>query len=241
MDILKNIEILKFNGIKAIIFDFDNTISSTNKSLFEVLSKLFLNEFNVVLSREEVIKILRMNSHLVDMFESILKLDTLKDVCVSALDLYELFKSKYSEYDYYTEYEFKNWFYELKIAGIKIAVVSNRRFGLKQRLQQLGFDLNDFVTVISQEDGFNAKPEPSMFMHVFDQLSKDGIKVNQIISIGDHVSDFKISDYMGFHFFAYCKYTSFKDEFEDSGLLPAYIFENWNNFNQALEEKFKQL
>ncbi|MBI96583.1 hypothetical protein CL656_05505 [bacterium] len=241
MDILKNIEILKFNGIKAIIFDFDNTISSTNKSLFEVLSKLFLKEFNVVLCREDVMKILRMNSALVEMFESILNLKSNLQIKISAVDLYALFKTKYSDYQYYTEFAFLEWFKVLIQNKIKIAIVSNRKFGLRDRLRQLGFKNDDFIAVISRQDGFAAKPEPAMFMHVYDKLSKEGIKANQIISVGDHVTDFKISEYMGFHFFAYCKYTSFKDEFEDSGLLPAYIFENWNNFNKVLEEKFKQL
>ncbi|MBT5347051.1 HAD family hydrolase [bacterium] len=241
MDIQRNLESLKLNGVKAIIFDFDNTISSTNKSLFQVLSKLFDLEFNLDLNELQVMEVLRMNSNLVDMFESILNLDCLKSLPLSALDLFELFKSKYSDYDYYTEYEFKNWFKELKIAGIQIAVVSNRSFGLKQRLQQLGFDLSGFISVVSQEDGFKKKPEPAMFMYVYDKLSKDGIKPNQIISIGDHLTDYKVSTYMGFHFFAYSKYTSLKKEFKEAGLDSILIFENWNNFNKVLEQKFKQL
>ena len=102
MDIYKNIEILKLNGIKAIVFDFDNTISSTNKSLYEVLSKLFKFEFGVDLKEYEVMEVLRMNSHLLEMFEAILSLDSLKNISISANELYELFKSKYSDYDYYT-------------------------------------------------------------------------------------------------------------------------------------------
>ncbi|MGC6434177.1 MAG: HAD family hydrolase, partial [Crocinitomicaceae bacterium] len=185
-------------------------------------------------------KVLRMNSHLLDMFDAILSLDSLESVSISASELYDLFKSKYSNYEYYTEYDFKNWFYELKQADIKIAIVSNRRFGLKDRLKQLGFDLNDFIAVISQEDGFVKKPEPAMFMHVFDKLSKYGIKANQVLSIGDHVTDFKVSSLLGFHFFAYCKHTSLRREFVDSGLDSNLIFDNWNNFNNLLEYKFKQ-
>ena len=240
MDIYKNIEILKLNGIKAIVFDFDNTISSTNKSLYEVLSKLFKFEFGVDLKEYEVMEVLRMNSHLLEMFESILSLDSLESISISANELYELFKSKYSDYDYYTEYDFKKWFCELKKIGVKIAIVSNRRFGLKERLQQLGFDLNDFIAVISQEDGFAKKPEPAMFMHVFNKLSRDGIKANQVLSIGDHVTDFKVSAVLRFHFFAYCKHTSLKEEFVNSGLDSNLIFDNWNDFNHLLEYNFRQ-
>jgi FMN phosphatase YigB (HAD superfamily) len=112
---------------------------------------------------------------------------------------------------------------------------------LKERLQQLGFDLNDFIAVISQEDGFAKKPEPAMFMHVFNKLSNEGIKANQVLSIGDHVTDFKVSALLGFHFFAYCKHTSFKKEFLEAGLDSNLIFDDWNNFNQVLEYRFRQL
>ena len=232
MNNLNLLSTLKRHNIGGFLFDFDNTIAPTNRILLDSILNMFSTEFDCVLNSEDVNHFLKQNQHLSVLFSNVI---SLTDLDVSSDTVLDLYRSTYAEQLYTFEEGFFDVLSVLKENSIPVAVVSNRRFGLKRRLLELGLSESDFIKVVSQEDGYKAKPEPEIFSVVVEEFRTLGVRADQIVSVGDHVTDFCISKFFDMNFLAFAKYSSTPEEFSSYNLPNTNVFTSWLDFSKALE------
>ena len=108
---------------------------------------------------------------------------------------------------------------------------------IKERLEQAGYP--EFNFMLSPSLPEYKKPNPHAFDEALLILEKQGIKKQEILSLGDHPDDYIASRDAGLNFMAVLTGSSSKEDFIKLGLNEKDIIETIDNIeNDNLENYF---
>ena len=200
--------------IKAVVFDFDNTLVATNEYTKIVVMEAAKN-IGQNLDEKTVTDIQKKNLCPEEIFNELFG-PTIGPTGLAEyrdIGLTKFYKANPGAIDivqYITD------------KGMLHGIVTNRTMKLALRYAQSGCAAMDFMFMPLSKD--LAKPNPKAFDRVLDELVKRNIGANETLSIGDHVGDYVSSNGAGLLFAAVLTGSSTKDEFIACGLDPSMIF-----------------
>jgi len=210
---------------KAVIFDFDNTISQTKKAQAELMFmtlKSFLSE-DVSLELDLLKK-------------KYLEKRTAKETLLFYSQSFDLdydkvldcFYSNFSKVEFDSREGFWKFFNYLKRQGsdVKLLLVTNRLEMLDERLSECGLSKSDFDFWIQATSEQEQKPSGFMMQKALEFVRQYGIEADEVLSIGDNVVDFQSSKLVGFCFVGLLGGSSLLSDFNRAGLDSDLIFEN---------------
>jgi len=219
---------------KAIIFDFDNTLSRTDKGV----SGLILWSVNQFLPSESQVEF----DYVFEQVKKMVHFDlALEKICGDLqLDLQEVLnmyrsnsrRIKYTCCDGVIDL-FKKL--ELKYPKVIKILVTNRINLLDLRMSDCGFGLSDFDKVLQPADQAEKKPEAVLMQKALDYLHGFEVSAEEVVSVGDSVVDYIASRTLGFDFFAVEGGSSQRGDFVEAGLDSGYILKNMSDFMLRLE------
>ena len=218
---------------KAIILDFDNTISQTDKGAAELITWSMNQVLEPLkrLSLDEVFSCLKRNIH----FDT-----SLKELC-ETYDLdYDTVLNIYRSNSRIVSYDQKLGFDQVwsqikkNHSMIKTVLVTNRRNLLDIRLGDCGLEISDFDLVVQPADASEMKPSVIMFEKALNFLESEGVVPSEVISIGDSVVDLEASHATGVDFLALLHGSSTRSAFEAAMLSSEYMFDDWKSIENFL-------
>lgn len=170
------------NDIKAVIFDFDDTLVDTEGFFVEHLTKTVQRidnlDYNVDSLLDDIERTWQKNLGFEDIFKDIFK------------DNWELVLEKYREDALNTEYKPKLGMHEyvdaLKEQGIQLYILSNRTRMLDLRLEQAGFNPEDFQAYAAVE----RKPSQLAYSEVIKDIQDNNIEIDEVLIFGNHPDDY---------------------------------------------------
>jgi phosphoglycolate phosphatase-like HAD superfamily hydrolase len=168
--------------IRAVIFDFDDTLVNTTAFFFEhlqkTLTKLYGKEYDQKLI-EKAKTLWKKNLDFEDIFKQ-----TFSDDWEKVLSTYreDAMETKYTPKDGMVEYVAK-----LRADGIRLFILSNRTNMLEERLEQAGFNPKDFNIYQAVEK----KPSQLAYSEVLAKLEKGKILIEKVLIYGNHEDDFE--------------------------------------------------
>ena len=82
-----------------------------------------------------------------------------------------------------------------------------------KELYELGFDLNNFYIIQTEEDTKVHKPDPDVFNPIIKEFAKKKIRVKEILYVGDSLLDLEAAQNSGIQFYAFPRGLITKKEF----------------------------
>ena len=219
---------------KAIIFDFDNTLSGTDKGV----SELILWSVNQFLPSESQVEFGYVFEQVKQMVHFDLALEKIcGDLQLDLQAVLNMYRSnsrrvKYTCCDGVIDL-FKKL--ELKYPKVIKILVTNRINLLGLRMNDCGFVLSDFDKVLQPADQSEQKPEAVLMHKALDYLQFFEVSADEVVSVGDSVVDYIASLKLGFDFFAVEGGSSQKVDFVEAGLDSRYILKDMSGFMLRLE------
>ena len=219
---------------KAIIFDFDNTLSRTDKGV----SELILWSVNQFLPSESQVEFGYVFEQVKQMVHFDLALEKIcGDLQLDLQAVLNMYRSnsrrvKYTCCDGVIDL-FKKL--ELKYPKVIKILVTNRINLLGLRMNDCGFVLSDFDKVLQPADQSEQKPEAVLMHKALDYLQFFEVSADEVVSVGDSVVDYIASLKLGFDFFAVEGGSSQKVDFVEAGLDSRYILKDMSGFMLRLE------
>ena len=210
---------------KAIIFDFDNTISNT----FDGVAELLTWSINQVLDKSKHVSFdfVRNQLNQYSTFEDCLAVMA-ANLEIDKYAVLEIYRSNSERVKYSSCSGFFEFFKYIKQQqhDIKCILVTNRMNLLDLRLNDCGLSQNDFDFVIQPSNVSEKKPSSFMMDRVVEFLSEYNIDSNAFLSIGDNIIDYQAGLMLRFKFYAVLGGSSTRDEFLKVGVSRDCIFEN---------------
>jgi len=210
---------------KAIIFDFDNTISNTSDGVSELLTW----SINQVLDKSKYISFDHVRNQLnqYSTFEDCL-------ACIaSSLEVDKnavlaIYRSNSERVKYGPCGGFVDFFKYIKqlTPDIKCVLVTNRVNLLDLRLNDCGLSKKDFDFVIQPSNVSESKPSSFMMNEVMEFLSKYNIDSKDVLSIGDNTVDYQSGLELGVEFNAVLGGASSLDDFLKAGVSKKIVFKS---------------
>ncbi|TGM74369.1 HAD family hydrolase [Leptospira bouyouniensis] len=179
--------------LKAIIFDYDDTLVQTRKTRYKTISNLALDEFNYNIDEKEIDEAwgLPADDFLIKIFGKF----------TNDLNLIWELYLKYSKKDKNVSHDYSFEFIEKYQKSFNFGIVtsSSEKVVLRE-LNELKINL-DYFFFIQTSDYTNVhKPDPLVFLPINEKLSVKNVQKNEILYIGDSPSDFHSSTRFGYHF-----------------------------------------
>ena len=180
---------------KAVIFDFDDTLVETRLIKFKHHKTVAKKFYNIDLTEEIFLEHYGkpLNTLIKELYQDS---DTLENMVKANVSIREDFlKRVYSES--------VNVVTKLLNHGIKVGVLSatNKNFVVDD-LNRLNFPVDRMSVVQGADETSVHKPDPDVFISMFDKLMKQGIKKEDTVYIGDSLSDLQAAHGAGIDFIA---------------------------------------
>ena len=167
------------NKFKGLLFDFDGTLLDTNELIIQTFLHVLEPEFPGKFTKDDMVPFIGPS-----LIESFSTIDASK--AEEWVRQYRLWNSEHHD-ELAKEFEgVKSTLQELKNKGIRLAIVSTKRYdSLIKGIRLL--DIEDLVEVIiSMDDVKNVKPDPEPILLA---LEKMHLKKEDVIMIGDNSHD----------------------------------------------------
>ncbi len=196
--------------IKAVIFDYDDTLVKTIESKWDALRETGKHFYNLEIKDSHIKK-----------FWGLPYQEMLTGVLMNA-DLFENLNTNYesvrSEFPMLAFPDALNTI-NILLEGYKIGILTSSAKKLViEDLEMLKFPVNKFIKIQTSEDTDVHKPNPKVFEPILEVLKKEGVKKNEIIYIGDSTRDFYAAKHAGIKFYGVTKNRSTpKIEFKTIG------------------------
>ena len=220
----------KEKKVKGIIYDMDNTLVESNKFVLDLILKTAQEvwkdvEFKVP-SREEVVKVQKMNLPFPEIFEKLFPNPEGYEGSLAKLIL-EKYRAVAKDMPYSSVKGGVELVNMMKEKGVVQGIVTNRIKMAGERLAQAGYSEFDFL--IAPENIEQRKPKPECFTKALEIMKEKGVEKNEIITIGDHGIDYLAAKVSGLEFYAILNKTTSKEEFIELGLSEDKILEDLSN------------
>lgn len=178
------------NTIKAILFDYDDTLVKTKQIQVKVIQETGRKFYGVELSEEKILE--KWGEPFQSLFEFIF--DGVASFEDAARD-YKSIRSPMEVYDGAVE--------TLKtlVTKFKVGIVTASSYDLVvPDLKTLGFPVNEFFKIQTAEDTTVHKPDPKVFDPILQELKLQNILPNEVVYIGDALRDYQAATGAGLHF-----------------------------------------
>ncbi|WP_411824376.1 HAD family hydrolase [Leptospira sp. 'Mane'] len=179
--------------IKAIVFDYDDTIAQTRQVRYKTLQSIANEVFQYQLTNEEIDLAWGIpgDAFLLQIFGKYSNdLDFLWDT-------YNCYCDRDENIPYFNAKKYIHQFQEHYKLGI---LSSSSRKRVFKELELMLFDLKLFVSVQTAEDTTIHKPDPKVFEPMLSELAKLSISSEEILYVGDSISDYHSSTGSGLQF-----------------------------------------
>lgn len=220
-----------YKDIKAVIFDIDNTLIATNEFVFENIKETvqMLQEKNEEIdmpSDEEIMRTIAKNLPFEEIFDDLF--------LEQNEDLPEKVLSRYRDHAPGKDYDATPGAVEvikkLKEQDLYAGLVTNRTRMIEDRLEQAGFDLDNFDFIASPPKKEFSKPHPKAFQKAIEWLNSKGIHTDQIVMFGDHTDDFYSAHYQNIKFAAVLEGAQSRQDFkQEVGLESNLMIEDFES------------
>ena len=216
---------------KAIVFDFDNTLSQTNLGFAKLVNWCFL-ELGFDLDLEEIRGVILKKHHFKDVID---------DLCLTYQIDRDEFINLYQNNSEKIKYQKANGLNEIfaflndSFGDCKKILVTNRYNLLDLRLSDVGLARDDFDLFVFPRSLDQSKPSSYMMNEVVSFLDGFDIKKSEILSIGDDVVDLVASKKVGFDFWALTTGVCSRDDFLEKGVFDDEILDSLVDVLQKLK------
>jgi len=103
--------------------------------------------------------------------------------------------------------------------GFVLGIVTGRPRALfSKRLQEASLDFNKFAFIMTQDEIQKPKSDPGYFDAALNELAKLGIGKDEVLFVGDSVFDFQASQNAGLHFVGVLTGPATRQDLEKEGL-----------------------
>ncbi|MBI2464666.1 HAD-IA family hydrolase [Candidatus Shapirobacteria bacterium] len=212
--------------IKAIIFDYDETLTKTIVAKAQAYSDFALAEYNLVLTQEEV------KSAFGKPYEEFIKtlFGGVEDVNL-IISKYQKFSESYPPIPYENAEDTVNRLFSKYLVGIVSGI---RRKSIQSDLSKLNFDQKYFFHIQCGDDTIDLKPNHKVFLPLLSKLKLCRIDPHEVVYVGDSLGDFQVSTAVGFQFIGIAGHTVSTSEFKKSG---ATYITNFSELESILSSK----
>lgn len=111
--------------------------------------------------------------------------------------------------------------------GIVQAVLTNRDAeSCARRMDQVGIPLFAFSAIDGIEDRDFHKPDPRAFERLWSKIARDGDRPEDVVYVGDTLSDLHAARQFGCHFIGVTTYVTSRTQFRTARVHPEFILEH---------------
>lgn len=203
--------------IKAVIFDYDETLVQTLASRIKAYQTLARNEYHFELSEEQV-RVAFGKPYT----EFIKQLFGDVDSVESIISKYQALSANFPIMAYEGSVETVNILVDKYLVGMVTGV---RRNVLMADLAKLNFPLDKLFFIQCGEDTIAQKPDPAVFQPLLIELEKRKIQPDETVYVGDDLRDFQAATGAGFSFIGMAKHTTLESTFTEAGAAWVIKFE----------------
>ena len=191
--------------IKAVIFDYDETLVKTLDSRIKVYIALAKNEYDLTLTESQIRKAFGFpyNDFIKRLFGDV-------DAIESIISKYQALSQNFPNLAYEGGEKTVNSLIKKYLVGIVSGI---RRKGILNDLSKLKYPTDKFFFLQCGDDITAQKPDPKVFAPLLTELNKRNIKPSETVYIGDDLKDFKTAIGVGFHFIGVAGHTNPKQVF----------------------------
>lgn len=179
--------------IKAILFDYDDTLVQTRKTRYNTIYKLSEEVFKTKITEKEIDEAWGLPAE-----EFLLKLfgQFSKDIHY-LWSIYIEFSKKDLNIPHLNAFGFIDKYKNIVKFGI---VTSSSEKVVLRELNELRIDTNLFLQIQTSDHTTVHKPNPNVFEPIFGLLKNENINKQEVVYIGDSPADYESASRFGFHF-----------------------------------------
>lgn len=179
--------------IKAVIFDYDDTLVQTRKTRYKTIYKLSKELFNTEITEKEIDEAWGLPAE-----DFLLTLFGRFSSDISYLwSVYIEFSKKDLNSPHPYAFEYISKYQNIYKFGI---VTSSSEKVVLRELNELQINTDLFLQIQTSDHTTVHKPNPNVFEPIFELLRKTNIAKGEIVYIGDSPADYESSSKFGFHF-----------------------------------------
>ncbi len=216
--------------IKAVIFDFDDTLIYTQRICIKNYISAAKNLNMRVPTEREVVRLFG------------LPWPKIVEILWPEADL-ETFNEAYVQCRGKEEYEaVKNageTIKKLKQSFTLGILTSRRGSSIYRVMKETGYDKEDFKFIDTHNDGKISKPDPKVFNHFKNILDTEGIIAEETVYVGDAIFDYQAARDAGLHFIAFINGAYTGEEFIEEGLDKNLVMKSFKELPGILAKNFK--
>lgn len=196
--------------IKAVIFDFDDTLVNTFETKALALQQTAREVYDYELAIEKIKTHWGKPYHemLLLLFEGVT--DDLNDILKNFEDIREHFPSQLFD-------NVKETVEQLKEEVVLGIVTSTSKQLILSDLALIDLSPDNFFYIQTFEDTDFHKPDPKVFEPMFEKLKTKSISKEEIVYVGDGIKDFYAARDAGLQFYGVANAITSKEKFEKEG------------------------
>lgn len=196
-----------YEQIKVILFDQDDTLLKTLENIGAAIIDAADELFHLTLTTEDVLKPWGkpFDTYMKEVFGGIDD-ETYQRILPRYLEI----RDKHPNMAYEGTVEAIKQLLPHYIVGI---VTSTSKITAMRDLTRNGFPVQEFIHIQTAEDTTVHKPHPDVFLPILSRLAEKNIKANEVLYVGDSLSDFHAAAAAGMYFIGICNRTTKRKDF----------------------------
>ncbi|HVZ67414.1 MAG TPA: HAD family hydrolase [Patescibacteria group bacterium] len=193
--------------VKAILFDIDDTLIKTFETKKEALKDMGRKFYNTVLTDEDIRP--HWGKPIKDLLPILYK--DLKDL-EEGFERYVIERENYPTIAYEDTLPTLNQLSKKYILGM---ITNKSKRYIKNDLDLAGISNDLFFLIQTEEENRAHKPDPKVFDFALQELNSKGIEKEEVLYVGDTISDFLAANGAGISFYGVADRTTPKEEFSN--------------------------
>ena len=195
---------------KAVIFDFDDTLFESRAQKWAQHKHVAKKFFNIDLTDETILKHWGKPIHILakELYQNS---DTWENI-------HPILRSTRKDFPKKDYKESLSIFTKIIDQGIKVGIVSAAtNLDVIDDLERFKFPIARITIIQGADKTLVHKPDPDVFLPVFNRLKEEGIEKKDIVYIGDSLDDLRASRGAGIDFIAVTTGLYSKEQFQKAG------------------------
>ncbi len=195
--------------IKALLFDFDDTLIKTLETKIHALKHTGKKYYNLDLTDNAIKKLWGkpFKELMTELYQG-------KEDIEKIIEKYTVERNSFPAPAYEGTVKVLLQLAKKYLLGI---ITSHTKLYIQKDLQTAGIPMNIFFTIQTEEDTSSHKPNPEVFDHIIKILKKRRINKSQTTYIGDSLSDFFAARDAGLDFYGLIERTTSEADFRRQG------------------------